>query len=275
MGRMIGVGPNWYSNAAAPAVVWLQRHPVAVDAVTGTSSGTVDVTFAIPAAWDDFWDNVQSTANGYDIIVTGPDGRTILSFDLSGFSHTNRTCTVRIDGLVLAGTGKMEMVWLYWNSAQASSLGAVVTITSAISGYIELGSPPGYAAVVARPLVPGQTESAQFVQKSPSDVTHIHWDISDLLFRRDHKALYNDHTGYEGVTHCTSSVDPGATATVTAAQTRYYIVDDRLYVRTQHNGGATGTTESAFLTIVTQAGSSGSASRTLVCPVSVNIEDGV
>lgn len=272
MGRIIGVGPNWYSNGAT---TWLRRYPVAVDGVTGTSSGTVDVTFAIPAAWDDFWDNVTDTTTGYDIIVTGADGRTLLSFDLSGFSYANRTCTVRIDGLALVGTGKMEMVWLYWTSAQASNLGAVVTITSAITGYIELGSPPAYYTVVARPLVPGQQESAQFVQKSPSDITHIHWDITDLLFARDPKALHKLRTGYEGIAHCTPSVDVAATHNVTGAQTRYYLWNDRLFARTQHNSGTTATTESAFLTVVTQAGSSGSASRTLVCPVSITIEDGV
>lgn len=272
MGRIVGVGPNWYSNGAT---VWYQRYPVAVDAVTGTSSGTVDVTFAIPAAWDEFWSNVQDTTTGYDIIVTGADGRTLLSFDLSGFNYATRTCTVRIDGLALVGTGKMEMVWLYWNSAQASNLGAVVTIASAISGYIEIGSPPAYAVVAARPLAPGQQESPQFVQKAPSDITHIHWDLSDLLLRRAPSSMFNSHTGYEGVAHVTPSVDVAATHNVTAAQTRFYQTGDRLYVRTQHNSGTTGTTESAFLTVVTQAGSPGSSSRTLVCPVSLTIEDGV
>lgn len=270
--RKIGVGPNWYRNGSTE---WDRRHPVAIDAVTGTSSGTVDVTFAIPANWDDFWTNVTDTTNGYDIIVTGSDGRTILSFDLSGFSYANRTCTVRIDGLVLADTGRMEIVWLYWQSAQASNLGAVVTITSAISGYIELGEPPREWTVRAQPVTPGATIPEQRVSKNPSDILHIWWDVSDLLLARPIDALHARTTGYEGIDYAVPSVEPAATSAVTAAQTRYLMAGGRLYVRTQHTGGTDATEDTAYLFLLTKAGGTGSTSRSLYSAVRVVIEDAV
>ena len=268
--RRIGVGPNWYRNGAT---TWNRRYPVAVDAVTGTSSGTVDVTIVIPAAWDDFWDNVTDTTNGYDIIVCGSDGRTLLSFDLSGFNHANKTCTVRIDGLVLADTARMEIVWLYWSSAQASNLGAVVTISSAISGYIELGEPVQEWTVRARPMTPGSTTPEQRVSKNPSDILHIWWDLSDLLLPRPADALHARSTGYEGIAYVVPSVEPAATSAVTAAQTRYLLSGGRLYARSQHTGGTDATEDTAYLLTITKAGSAGSAARNLYSTARIVIED--
>lgn len=269
--RRIGVGPNWYKNGSTE---WNRRYPVAIDAVTGTSSGTVDVTFSIPAAWDDFWANVTDTTNGYDIIVTGPDGRTLLSFDLSGFSYASRTCTVRIDGLALVDTGRMEMVWLYWSSTQASNLGAVVTISSAITGYIELGEPPPQWLVLATPITPGETQPARRIAKKPSDAAHVYWDVTEVLLTRPSSALYARSTGYEGIAYAVPSVAPGATSAVVAAQTRYFMAGDRLYVRTRHTGGTDASEATIYLMLVTQAGSSGSIARTLYYGARLVLEDG-
>lgn len=269
MGRKIGVGPSWYNSS------WLQRYPVMVDAVTGTSSGTVDVTFAIPADWDHFWSNVQDTTNGYDIIVTGPDGRTLLSFDLSGFSYANRTCTVRIDGLVLEGTGKAEVVWLYWNKTSPSNAAAAVTITSALTGYIARGEPPTGYTVKAAPLAYGETQSRATAWKDPSDQSVIWWDVTDALVARPDNEPHNGKTGLEGISYVTPSMDPGGTASVTGTKTRYVLCRDRLYVAVFYTGGATNSQEEAILEIVTKPSVSTGVARTLRYTALLSVENGL
>jgi hypothetical protein len=167
----------------------------------------------------------------------------------------------------------MEMVWLYWNSAQASNLGAVVTIASAISGYIALGAPPAYWSVVGRPLLAGQTQPSQFVTKDPNGIVHVYWDVTDLLLHRDASAMYNSHTGYEGIDYVTPSAEAGATTAVTGAQTRFVQANDRLYVRSQHTGGSDATTETIYLAVLTKAGSSGSSARTIYCAAQLAVDD--
>lgn len=263
-----GPGPSWYSSS------WLQRAPVMVDAVTGTSTGTVDVTYVVPAVWAAFWDNLVDTTTGLDLIVTGPDGRTLLSWDLSGFSYSSRTCTVRIDGLVLADTGKAEIVWMYWNKAAPSDLTSVVTISSAITGYVALGQPVPQYTVRAAPIQPGRTKPTQSVSKSPSETIHIWWDVTDALVVRSPRDLYASHTGLEGIAYATPSMAAGATASATATKTRYIQDNGRLYVRTQITGGSDGNTETAYLTLVTKPGHPTGDSRILVFACSVVMEDG-
>lgn len=245
------IGPRWLHTDHN------QRYPVAVDGVTGASSGTVEVTINVPSFWDDFWDNVQDTTNGYDIVVTDSDGVSVLTFDLAGtFNHANKTCTIRISGLVLDAASKMTCIWLYWNKASASSQQGTPTTASPITAYVYLGKPTGETLVVARHETPGVTTPSQRIFKDPAEVFHVWWDVTDILARQVQP--YNRGTGLESIAWAThSELAPGA-FTPSDANTRYAMADGKLYVRVQGSAGGTGTNANSLLTIKTTEG------RTLV-----------
>lgn len=251
------VGPMWLHTSH------MQRHPVAVDGVTGTSSGTVEATINVPAFWDDFWDNVQDTTNGYDIVVTNSDGVTVLTYDLSGFSAANRTCTIRISGLALNATTKMTMIWLYWNRESAPDQTGSPTTASPITAYVYLGLPAGSSVVVARHDPPGVTVPTQKVTHDPAAVSHLWWDITGTLSRQGEP--YNGGHGLEGPLWATATVDP-ATATSADASTRFTYHNGRLWVRQRYSGGGSGNDSTATLTIATTDG------RTLVFKAGIDIQ---
>lgn len=263
-----GIGPSWYSTGH------LNRAPIMIDDTAGASS-PIDVGVTVPAAWAEFWDNVQDTTNGYDVVVTGADGRTKLNFDHSGFSYANKTLTLQIDGYATTATGKADCVWVYWNKTSPSDEGTAVTITSAKTGYIEIGEPPPGRVVRAQPLVPGQTASSQRIAKDPNETIHVWFDLTDSLIRRGPDDQYNNHRGYEGIDYATPAGTPGGTITVTASKTRFVTVADRIYVLVEVSSGTSGNDEALYLTVVTEPGHPNSSARTLRFSCRVVIDDQV
>lgn len=252
-------GPAWYDEA------WKRRWPVAIDAVTGTDSGTVDVEIVVPKFWDWFWDGVQDQTNGYDIILCGPDGVSLLSFAYSGLNFASRTLTLQIDGLVLAGTGKMEIVWLYWYKTSPSDLTSSVTITSALSGYIEvLGPVGGYVATYAQEEIGATAPTIQWQKKSTETI--YGWvDLSPALSLA--AWVYNDHYNYEGISYVTCAEFTPGQLTVTDAGTRYTYYRGRLFVLALISAGASATDDGVKYTITTTEG------RILDFRVGVTIDD--
>lgn len=235
-------GPAWYDSS------WLYRWPIAVDAVTGGDSGSVDINVVVPATWDWFWDGVQDTANGYDIIVCGSDGVTLLDFQYSGFNHTNRTLTIQIDAFALAGTGKMELIWLYWYKTSPSNLTTSFTPASPITGYIYRDGPvSGYSFVADVPL-PGETTPRFTVAKKTTETLRIWVDITYLLSLSP--KTYNGKYCLEGVSFVTASTQ-GATPLQTDANTRYVYYNDRLWASCYWSGGADDTDYIGIVTTTT------------------------
>ena len=100
---------GWYDSA------WAKR--VAVTVAHSNGLGTPDLSFAIPANWDDFWSNVETT--GHDIRITAADGETLLSYDVTSFSKTNRTGTIEVDAAPLGATSLSCLIWMYWQNSSA------------------------------------------------------------------------------------------------------------------------------------------------------------
>lgn len=252
-------GPLWYDSS------WKRRHPIAVDAVTGTDSGTVDVEVPVLAEWDWFWDGVQDQTNGYDIIVCGSDGVTLLNFAYSGLNFATRTLTIQIDGLVLAGTGKMECIWLYWYKTSPSDLTSAVTITSPLDGHIEVAGPSGgYLTSFSQEQVDATAPTVQWQKKSTE--TLYGWvDLSPALSLAGE--TYNGFFEYEGIRYVTCAEFTPGQLTVTDAGTRYTYYQGRLWVLALISAGASGTDDGVKYTITTTLG------RVLDFRVGVTIDD--
>lgn len=122
---------SWYDSA------WSNRHPVISD--RGGVEGEWQIT--MPKNFDEFWDKIQDTTNGYDIIVTEQDGETLTTFDLSGFNHSTKTVTIRWNGAASEGSGSHGVYWIYWNKATPSDLSGSPTTASPTSALISLVDP--------------------------------------------------------------------------------------------------------------------------------------
>ena len=250
-------GPSWYDSA------WRYRWPVAVDAVTGSDSGSVDITFAIPEAWDHFWDNVTQ-ASGYDIIVCGSDGRTLLTFDYNGLNLSTRTLTVEIDNFALNGTGKMEVIWLYWGNSAATDQSTAFAPSSPLTGYIELSGPAGYSSI-ARMAQPNTTTPLTEWQKKTTETIRGWVDLSSVFSLQAY--TYNGQFNSEGPYHVTvSAASPGG-PTVTNTLTRYTYYENRFWAIGNISAGTTATTDALVYTTVTTDG------RTLDYLVGISIDD--
>lgn len=163
----------WYDDD------YSDRYAVSVD--NSAAASTVDVEIAVPSEHP-LWDIIQS--DGDDIRPTAADGVTLLSYDWSGFNYANRTGTIRIDGLSVQATAGVYLVWLYVGNSSATDGSSAVTITSAVSGYLEMASPQGtpYLARVTRPS-PGSTNPQLRFQKQSAEEVHLWYDVTDILER--------------------------------------------------------------------------------------------
>jgi len=138
------------------------------------SDGSVDTEWqiAIPSNWDWFWDNVQDTTNGYDIVICQGDGETLLTFDLSGFNHSTKTCTIRWND---TATGSTHTVWwIYWNKASPSDLSGSPTTATPQTALISLVDPLSNADTLdLGPERPGSTAPAKEIQKVPGEAKMV------------------------------------------------------------------------------------------------------
>lgn len=235
-------GPLWYDSS------WKRRHPIAVDAVTGNDSGTVDVEVPVLAEWDWFWTGVQDQTNGYDIIVCGSDGVTLLNFAYSGLNFSTRTLTIQIDGLVLAGTGKMECIWLYWYKTSPSDLTSAVTITSPLDGFIEVYGPSDKFIATALSPNPDVTEPQYVWSKKTTETLRGWLNLTPMLALS--AETYNGFYEYEGIQYVTTSTQ-GATPLEDDSETRYTYYEDQLYVAGHWSGGADDTDYIGTYTVTT------------------------
>lgn len=251
-------GPAWYSAS------WLRRWPIAVDAVTGTDSGSVDVSVVIPSTWDWFWDGVQDTTNGYDIIVCGQDGTTLLDFQYSGLNFSTRTLTIQIDALALNGTGTMNMIWLYWYNVSFSNLTNPFTPSSPITGYITLVGPGGGWTATAVPANTEATAPAVTWSKKSTETLTGWVDLSLLLSLQTE--TYNGKYNYEGVESVVVSTD-GLNPLDDDTLTRYTYYDGKLWVLGNWSGGTDDTDYDGIYTITTTEG------RIIDYRVTISVDD--
>ena len=156
---------------------WLYRRALTLAHSLG-GAATIDVSGTIPATDEEFWTNVQSA--GQDVRITGPDGVTLLTFDLASFDTTNRTGTFEIDNYSVPATNKVSKAWLYYGNSGASTGLTTFSPFSAYNGYVELGDPVG-RVVVVEPERSGVTIPRIDVVKTANEALFVDFDFSRML----------------------------------------------------------------------------------------------
>lgn len=231
----------------------LYRAPMSVDNTAG-GAGAIDASGAVPAYWDHFWTTVQSTGN--DVRVTAPDGTTLATFDLQGFSVATKTCTVEIDNYTAPAAG-MLLFWLYWGDSTLASGVTAFVPAAAKSLYFDLGAPVSPLVVVTAEQRPRDTVPLAKIAKTSDASTYIWWDFSAVLQGRNHPSAGSyelEQVSYvSAVTVTLAGVDQAGMKDIT--KTRFEGgPDGRLWVKTWITGGVTASDYICTVTIVTTEG---------------------
>lgn len=236
---------SWYGKA------WKFRAPIAINNNGGAS--TIDITCAVPFAFDLFWDNVQSDLD--DVRITLADGHTLASYALSGLNYANRVVTLQVDGMSAGSDDATVLLWLYWGNAAASAASTSVTISSAKTGTIAMAS-PRLPAVRAGTERPGDSKPRQRIAKASADEMDVWWDVSPLLATRKkahERSKLLDEVDYVqfAVTTGTGGGISTHTSMMEEAATRFV---HPAWVSTRVKAGASGTDYTMSLTVKTADG---------------------
>lgn len=154
------------------------RRSISVDATAAATASDVQIT--IPSALSEFWDTID--ASGNELRVTDADGKTVLSYKVtgavSGFDRSTRDGIIQIDDYDPAAVC-VGQVWLYYGITGASSGAAVFVFVASRTGYLYPGAPIGL--VSAAPQRPGDTRPRDAVSKMVDEVIWVWFDFHDLL----------------------------------------------------------------------------------------------
>lgn len=171
---------SWYDSD------YRQRAAISIPSSAGAA--TIDADITIPSDWDDFWDVID--ASGNELRVTGPDGYTLVTYDVDdgaggAFNRTTRAGRIRIDGASTpAVAAECLLFWVYFDTSSTQGDGSsAVTITSALTGYIDRGQPSTWIAA-AEPPRPGTTTPRHKFGKSVADQLYCFLDITGILEQR-------------------------------------------------------------------------------------------
>ena len=235
---------SWYGSN------WKQRQPVAIDASATAGSGVSaqDIEISVPAGWDLFWDNIRS--DFFDVIVVDPVGN-LLTFARSGANFANRQLTLQVDGYQTKGQAINQIFVYYQNPDQTSDLASSVTISSALSGYIDLARAGGF--VVSQPTLrpPTATPQTAFV-KSTIDTIDVYFSVANLLQMR--AFAYNGRISYDEIDFVeVQSYDSGGSSDAG----RYDITKTRFvegFVKARAKGGADSNDYAFAVNLTTEQG---------------------
>ena len=232
---------SWYDPA------WKFRASVSLDNTAGSASAT-DWSLTIPESWDHFWDN--TLANGYDAVITDQSGRTKLAFERQTWTHANQAGVLRTNDHSLSTTNTCHAFLYYGNSSASVDPVGSVSISSAITGEIELANPrSARPMIICRPERPGRTAPTPQIAKASTETIHVWWDLAGALQGR--RTESNAHRLLEEIRNVKITVYDGASqqaAMVSATKTR--IVNGR-FVKTQLTAGSSGTDYTPRLTVET------------------------
>ena len=246
----------WYSNGSD---VWGYRRAISLDFTAIAGTGTADVTITLPASDDELWDNLRSA--GQDIRVTGPDGYTLLTFDVDGLNTTTRVGTLEIDGLTCTSPLHMHQGFLYFGQPTVSTALTSFVPASAVSGYIETGAPTAARTMRATIQPSGATIPMVDIVKGSAEAFYLDIDFSGILERQRGPAW--ERTMYEEIDYIllVNVLTGGANQTAMYDVTKNRICDHgrvRVYVQ----AGTTATDYVLVVQVVTKRPGS-SVSRTL------------
>ena len=208
---------GWYDEE------WQERVPITVYKDTGTSTA-IDTTTTIPPSWDDFWSNIDSAGN--DLLVTGPDGVTLIDYALSGFNATTRAGAILTDNSPAdSQEGSLVLYWLYYRRvATGASNAASFTNTPAFNGQIDLGNPNRQIFNYSRPT-PGSTTPAVRFQKTSIEREFFFVDLTGNLERRtvaSAGSLAYEEPAYLYVTAEDQAGNDETSNVIAAAQTTFW-----------------------------------------------------
>lgn len=231
-----------------------------------TSGGSGNATFSLLgiADLDEFWTNVQS--DGYDIIITTAEGRTIIAptaWDISGFNKTNRAGTIRIQALTMPAG--MSLYWLYWGkngTAATSQWVGSPSVASPKTVHLHRGDP---LAVEASRRILGGIGSAQprattprhALRKEADAALRIYWLLDNLKRTKLANAAGATEWDQPSVgTHEVVDVNDGDVGTMyTVTDGRFAVDGDgRVYYSMIVKAGTTGTSYTARATVTTADG---------------------
>ena len=228
-----------------------RRQIVGINATGGTGiSGTIDVSFLVPADWDDFWDNIRSDFK--DVVVTDSQGRLVQFRRKSGANYSTRTLTLQVDGLNIKNDDSFCVVYLYFfNPDETSDQSDTVTIDSPKTGYIMLSAPHSRIVSQASTSSALDTPVQSFV-KSSVDEVHVFFVINQNFAKRF--APYNERNDEEGIEYIdVKSYDDSGTDSTE----RYDIRDTRIgngFVRASFKAGTDGDSYAIAIQVYTTLG---------------------
>lgn len=246
---------SWYKSGSD---VWRFRRVISVENTSGTPGSPIDVEAALAADDDEFWTTIQ--ADGDDIRVCSGDGRTLVTYDLNGWNHTNRAGTVEVDGWT-PPSNKVSALFLYFGNATVAAATTTFTPSSAKSGYIELGAPTQRVVRVAAER-PGDTKARHQLTKGANESIYVDFDFSAVLERAFIPGF--GRMVWEEIAYISSTTVEVAAADQAAM---HVAANDRIVdggrVRVWVTGGTSGTTYTVVCKIVTSRPGATPANRTL------------
>lgn len=252
---------SWYrySDGYAP----LYRMPITLEATAG---GSVNATISLTSAADIdlLWTGSQS--DGYDIRVTMADGRTLIApstaWDITGWNRTNRTGTIRIQGLTVSAG--MDLLWLYWGhptGAATSVWGTVTSVTGAKTTYLHRVDPakldPARVFRGASRQQARATRPRTMLRKASNEVLRVYFLIDSLRRNRIAESMQSDD--YDAPLYGAHDVVDGNGSDVPTMYTqtdgRWAVDSDgRLYYSILIKAGTDATRYTARCTLVTDQG---------------------
>jgi hypothetical protein len=211
------------------------RRSISIDATA--SAAALDVQITIPTALSEFWDAID--ASGNELRVTDADGKTVLSYKLtgavSGFDRSTRDGIIQIDDYDPAAVC-VGQVWLYYGITGAASAAAVFVFSASRTGYLYPGAPIGIVSAV--PQRPGDTRPRDAVSKMVDEVTWVWFDFHDLLQQlTTPDGEQGQWEELDEVTYAIYLAGVAQSGMVTASSVR--VIGGR-YIQVQVSGGATG-----------------------------------
>jgi len=178
---------SWYDDN------YSRRMPITVDG-SGHTGANAQVQFNVPSDWDDFWDNIRSDGN--DIVVTDKSGDALVQFE-KGFNYSNRSLSINVFQITTTEESSMHLMYIYWDyPEETTDHETPVTIVTALTGYIYLGSPFGNIVNVGNKSSLS-TVPTTIIQKDPSEKIDIWFSYAQLLAPRS--LPYNERLDFKGI----------------------------------------------------------------------------
>lgn len=169
---------GWYREAGAYS--WRRRASVSVDNIAG-GAGAIDITFSLPAAWDEFWTEIDTSGN--ELRVVDADGVTKLVYSVATWDKTARTGVVSVDGYTAPAAGMLQ-IFVYWNASGAAAGTAATVIAAAKTGVIETCGPAGPDLVRADLARPNESRPRKQIAKGTDETRDVWIDLGPQLPQR-------------------------------------------------------------------------------------------